>query len=172
MTSATVGFFLGHFFGGTLLRRYGGRRINRVRQKIAKHGILASALVRNLPAGPFIMVNMVAGVSHMPIRKYWIGTGLGILPKTILIAFLGQGLMSFLETRATQDLILIIVGIAAWIALIVLVRWAMKRSAVLREVSFTETEPEDRQAEQAAQTPSAAPSPAMAPSRGPGSPAA
>ena len=172
MLSATVGFFLGHFFGGRLLRRYGGRRVNGMSQKIAKHGILASALVRNLPAGPFIMVNMVAGMSHMPIRKYWIGTGLGILPKTLLIAFLGQGLMSFVKTRSAEDLVLIAVGLAAWIGLIVLVRWAMKRSAVLQEVSFAKAEDELADSmEPATETGSRAePAPAAAEAAPPGTP--
>ena len=136
MISATIGFYLGKRFGASLVRRYGGRRVNSLSEAMGHHGILATALLRNLPAGPFIFVNMVAGLSHMSLAKYVIGTALGSLPKMLAVSFLGVSFFQLiLEGEPIHLLIAAGVGIA-WLAFMyVLRRWWMRRSAALREIA-------------------------------------
>jgi uncharacterized membrane protein YdjX (TVP38/TMEM64 family) len=115
MVSANVGFWIGRLSGGRVLRRYGGERIHRASELLGRRGILASALVRVLPSGPFIMVNLVAGVSHMTQARFLIGTGIGIIPKTALIAFVGDKFISFLHERDPVEFALAGGMLALWV---------------------------------------------------------
>ncbi len=121
MVSAWLTFSLGYFFGGGLLRRYGGR-LNEWSAFLGRHGILATALVRVVPTGPFIVVNMVAGASHISTAKFLTGTAFGTLPKTILIAILGDRLLSFMDTKDPLDLLIIAGVFGVWAAILVGVR--------------------------------------------------
>ncbi len=123
LCSSSVGFWLGHFFGGELLRRFGGSQVNSVSARLAKHGILTSAIVRVVPAGPAIMVNMVLGVSHISYARFLLGTALGITPKILLIALVSEGVMEFVDSGNTLVLGGIAVLVFAWILAMI---WARR----------------------------------------------
>ena len=120
--SASTHFGLGKRFGNRLLDRYGGERTHVFSRKIAQHGILASAGVRVIPSAPFIVVNTAAGVSHMAYWKFVLGTGLGTIPKTGLISFVGGNVMDILREQNLQDIALVVAIIVLWIALGLLAR--------------------------------------------------
>ena len=48
-TSAMLGYGLGRLFGRNLVRRLGGRRINRISDKLARRGTAAVVALRVLP---------------------------------------------------------------------------------------------------------------------------
>ncbi|HXU99659.1 MAG TPA: VTT domain-containing protein, partial [Caulobacteraceae bacterium] len=50
--------------------------------------------VRLVPFAPFVLINITAGVTSMSWWAFLIGTGLGILPKIVVIAFAGQSVMA------------------------------------------------------------------------------
>ena len=140
MASATLTFGLGHFLGGRWVRRFGGERVQRTIDFIGRHGILASGLVRVVPSAPFIVVNAAAGAAHIPMWKFWTGTGVGIVPKIALIAILSaffpdpdalQGemdnVLEFFTSRDPRDLGLIVLVIAGWLGFLVLMRWLYRR---------------------------------------------
>lgn len=120
--SASTHFGLGKRFGNRLLNRYGGERTHVFSRKIAQHGILASAGVRVIPSAPFIVVNTAAGVSHMVYWKFALGTGLGTIPKTGLISFVGGNVMDILREQNLQDIALVVAIIVLWIVLGLLAR--------------------------------------------------
>ena len=122
MISASTHFGLGKRFGNRLLNRYGGERTHVFSRKIAQHGILASAGVRVIPSAPFIVVNTAAGVSHMAYWKFVLGTGLGTVPKTGLISFVGGNVMDILREQNLQDIALVVAIVVLWIALGLLAR--------------------------------------------------
>jgi uncharacterized membrane protein YdjX (TVP38/TMEM64 family) len=87
MISGALTFWLGRLFGEATLARLGEGRIKRFTRFIARNAFAASAIVRNAPAGPFLMVNMVFGAVRAKFLHYWAGMGLGIVPKIAMIAF-------------------------------------------------------------------------------------
>lgn len=87
MISGAITFWLGRFFGAATLARLGEGRVKRFTNFIARNVFAASAIVRNAPAGPFLMVNMVFGAVHAKFLHYWAGMGLGIVPKIAMVAF-------------------------------------------------------------------------------------
>ncbi|WP_375203746.1 TVP38/TMEM64 family protein [Hyphococcus sp.] len=140
MASATLTFALGHFLGGRWVNRIGSDRVQRTIDFIGNHGVLASGLVRVVPSAPFIVVNAAAGAAHIPLWKFWTGTGIGIIPKIALIAVLSaffpdpsalqaemNNVLSFFTSRDPRDLGLIVLVILGWLAFLLLMRWVYRR---------------------------------------------
>ena len=140
MVSATLTFGLGHFLGGRWIHRLGGDRVHRTIDFIGGHGILASGLVRVVPSAPFIVVNAAAGAAHIPMWKFWTGTGIGIVPKIMLVALLGvmapdadvlkdgvSGVVDFFTSREPADLALVALIVAGWVGFLLAMRWIYKR---------------------------------------------
>ncbi|MEM7660834.1 MAG: VTT domain-containing protein [Pseudomonadota bacterium] len=92
--SGTATFFAGRWIGEGAFRRYAGDRARRLSGMIERNAFIASAIVRNVPAGPFLFVNMAFGISGARWLPYISGLALGTIPKTALIAFAGQGVVS------------------------------------------------------------------------------
>lgn len=140
MASATLTFGLGHFLGGRWVRRFGGERVQRTIAFIGRHGVVASGLVRVVPSAPFIVVNAAAGAAHIPLWKFWLGSGVGIIPKIALVAVLSaffpdpnalqsemDKVLQFFTSRDPRDLGLIALIIAGWLGFLILVRWVYRR---------------------------------------------
>lgn len=104
MVSSTLGFYIGRWSGGTMLRRYAGPRLNATSELLGRRGVFASFIVRLVPSGPAVVVNMVAGVTHMRLWKFLLGTGAGIVPKTAAIAFFGGSLLAALRSRNVLEI--------------------------------------------------------------------
>lgn len=83
---AILSYSIGDYLGHDGLRHFGGERINRVSGRLAERGLLAVIIIRMLPIAPFAIVNMIAGASHLRIKDFVLGTILGMLPGTVLIA--------------------------------------------------------------------------------------
>lgn len=140
MASATLTFGLGHFLGGRWVRRIGSERVQRTIDFIGRHGVLASGLVRVVPSAPFIVVNAAAGAAHIPIWKFWTGTGVGIIPKIAVVALLAAftpdadalregigGVVEFFMSRDPVHLGVLVLIIAGWLGFLVLMRWLYRR---------------------------------------------
>lgn len=84
LLSATATYCVGKWLGRDTVQNFGGPRINRLSERVAKRGILAMAVVRVLPLAPFTVVNIVAGASSISLRDYLIGTVLGMSPGIII----------------------------------------------------------------------------------------
>ncbi|MFQ5562107.1 MAG: TVP38/TMEM64 family protein [Parvularculaceae bacterium] len=136
MASATFTFGLGHMLGGGWVRRFGGPRVQTTIGFVGRHGALASGLVRVVPSAPFIVVNAAAGAAHIPILKFWAGTGVGIVPKILLVAALGAlapdqsalreglgGVVEFFTNREPRHLALLVLIVTVWLGFLLLVRW-------------------------------------------------
>ena len=99
MISAGLNFWLGRWIGAERLRQFGGDLVNRVIGVVRKNGFITSLAVRLVPTGPFVLVNMAAGVSRMTFSAFFSGTAIGIIPKILIVAFLGQSVITGLEGK-------------------------------------------------------------------------
>lgn len=109
MVSASLNFWLGRWMGAERLQRYGGELVNRIIQIVRKNGFMTSFAVRFVPTGPFVLVNMAAGVSRMTFAAFFSGTALGIIPKIAIVVLVGQGLISGAEGKVVMT---IFIGLA------------------------------------------------------------
>jgi len=122
LVSASLDFWLGRWMGAERLRRYGGDLVNRIIRIVRKNGFVTSFAVRFVPTGPFVLVNMAAGVSRMKFQSFFLGTALGIIPKIAVVALVGQGLISGSEGKAAMS---VFIGLA--VLIIGLMFFARKR---------------------------------------------
>lgn len=130
MVSASLTFGLGHVFGASFVKKLSAGRMNRMVGMLQRHGIMTTMMVRWTPSAPFIVVNAIAGAARISILKFWIGTGLGIIPKILFIAaFTGQvdELMKFFTNRDPQHLVMLVALVVGWLAFLMLVRWIYMR---------------------------------------------
>lgn len=94
---AACSYGIGTYLGYEALCRLAGQRINRVSRQLAKRGILTVFVVRLLPLAPFAVVNMIAGMTHVRLRDFLIGTVFGMLPGIFLIGFSIEQVLRWLE---------------------------------------------------------------------------
>jgi len=128
LSSASVNYFLGRWFGADILKRYGGDWANRISDFIGRNGLLASMIVRWVPSGPFIVVNMGFGVSKTPYWAFVLGTAIGTAPKIIVVGLAGQSILALLSGQN----ILLAAGLAAavvlWLGIMLLARRWLRRN--------------------------------------------
>ncbi len=97
MCSGSLFYGVGRFSGSSVLARIPSRRLERFTRFVGRNAFIASAVVRNIPAGPFIFVNMVFGALKARVLPYFVGMAVGIIPKIALVAFAGKGIRAALE---------------------------------------------------------------------------
>lgn len=80
MLAAWANFGLGAAAGPDRLRRYAGPKIDEFSRRVARQGVRAIVAVRLVPMAPFLVINAMAGASHITLRDYLLGTVLGMAP--------------------------------------------------------------------------------------------
>jgi uncharacterized membrane protein YdjX (TVP38/TMEM64 family) len=110
--SAALTYGLGAWIGRETVRELLGARINSLSRRIAKRGILAVMVVRVLPVAPFLVVNVVAGASHIGLRDFLIGTLFGMAPGIVLTVTFAHHLAEVARRPTAGTIaVLVVVGL-------------------------------------------------------------
>jgi uncharacterized membrane protein YdjX (TVP38/TMEM64 family) len=117
MASATVVYGIGAWLGRDSLRNFLGTRLDQVRKRIVRQGVVAIAAVRLVPVAPFTVVNLVAGASGVGFREYVAGTLLGLAPGLFAMAVFGAQIMRTLSSPTVVDVLILVVGLIVWVGL-------------------------------------------------------
>jgi uncharacterized membrane protein YdjX (TVP38/TMEM64 family) len=147
MVSATVDFWLARIAGAKAIKRYGGKTVNRISAFVGRNGFFASMIVRIVPSAPFIVVNMAAGISRMSYFAFIAGAGVGVIPKTAVIAFFGGSLMALIAGGGWQAWAALGAALIAWIGLMLFSRRLLRADsgpAVPENEHLAEPEASDR----------------------------
>ena len=128
LTAASVNYWLGRIFGARILKRYGGDWANRISSFIGRNGLVASMVVRWVPSGPFIVVNMGFGIARTPYWAFGLGTALGTGPKIIVVGMAGQGIMAMLAEGRILFGLALLAAVVAWIAVMLVARKWLRRN--------------------------------------------
>ena len=128
LTSASVNFLLGRLFGADILKRYGGDWANRISSFIGRNGLLASMIVRWVPSGPFIVVNMGFGVAKTPYWAFLLGTAIGTAPKIFVVGLAGQSILALLSEGQLGLGIALALAVAVWIGVMLVARRWLRRN--------------------------------------------
>lgn len=73
------------------LKRFPGL-FTRLNGGIAKNGVLYLVSLRLLPAVPFFAVNLLAGLTSLPLARFYLASQIGMLPATIIYVNAGASL--------------------------------------------------------------------------------
>jgi uncharacterized membrane protein YdjX (TVP38/TMEM64 family) len=114
MISAWIGFTGGPFLSRGLFPKMRSRTLARVSNFVARNGFWSAFIVRFLPSGPFVLVNMALGASRVKLFPFLIGTSIGVLPKGILIALTGAGLMTAANAQGQTTMVILCVAALIW----------------------------------------------------------
>ena len=141
MASGALTFWVGQLAGERAFRRYAGKSANRIAGFIGRNAFLASAVVRNVPTGPFLLVNMAFGVSRARFWHFMAGMGVGALPKILLIAFAGRSLLAALQGNPGTAILTALAAVGVYAAVAFWMRRRAQRSR--QSVSLIGTKPVD-----------------------------
>ena len=122
LAAAMLGFWIGQSVGAERLRRLDAKLIRKLSAAVRKNGFMTSLVVRLVPTGPAILVNLAAGVSRMKFRHFVAGTAIGIIPKIVVVCLVSQGLISGLSGSLMAVVFAALAGVAILISW-----WARKR---------------------------------------------
>ncbi|MBL8535787.1 MAG: TVP38/TMEM64 family protein [Hyphomonadaceae bacterium] len=128
IASGAITYLTGRFASGETRKRFGGATGGRFTRFMGRNAFWASFIVRFLPTAPFIVVNMAFGAARVNFWAFMGGLTLGVLPKTAIIAFAGDGIMDALEGNLGSAALMGVIAIALWFFGVVLVRrWLRAR---------------------------------------------
>lgn len=85
---------------GATLAEKAGPFVQRLSSGFAKDAFNYLLFLRLVPAFPFFIVNVVAGVCRVPLKTFAIATFLGIIPGSFVFAWLGRGLGSAIDAQS------------------------------------------------------------------------
>lgn len=89
---ALVAFAAGRFMGQEFVVRALGGRFRNMLDRIARNGFYITLYLRIVPVIPYNAFNLLAGASPITFRDYFWASMIGMVPGTILFAFLGDAL--------------------------------------------------------------------------------
>ncbi|KKT23795.1 MAG: hypothetical protein UW09_C0002G0060 [candidate division TM6 bacterium GW2011_GWF2_43_87] len=99
-SGATLSFLVSRRLVGNYLQCTYEQKLERFNRLFREHGTWFLLLVRLIPAIPFVMVNVLAGLTIVPLKNFFWTTLVGMLPVTTLLVLSGseiQNASSFVE---------------------------------------------------------------------------
>ena len=122
LISTYLAFLIGRHLGSDLLNRIAGKKLEQIRKQVKRKGIWTIAILRMVPIAPFIVINLVAGASRIPLRDFLFGTFVGMLPGTIILALVSDGVIRATEAPNISHLLIIIAVLGSLALLTVMMR--------------------------------------------------
>ncbi|MYH01070.1 MAG: TVP38/TMEM64 family protein [Nitrospira sp. SB0675_bin_23] len=93
-TGATLAFLAARYILRDWVEQKFGKRIEPIQAGFAQNAFSYLLTLRLIPAFPFFLVNLVSGLTRIPLGTYIIGTSVGIIPGSFVYAFAGRQLGS------------------------------------------------------------------------------
>lgn len=93
-TGATLAFLAARYILRDWVEQKFGKRIEPIQAGFAQNAFSYLLTLRLIPAFPFFLVNLVSGLTRIPLGTYIIGTSVGIIPGSFVYAFAGKQLGS------------------------------------------------------------------------------
>ncbi|WBW97369.1 TVP38/TMEM64 family protein [Oceanirhabdus sp. W0125-5] len=119
MAGAAICFLLARGFGRVFVEKMNGNGAVKDMEKFfEKHGKYAILIARLLPFVSFDIVSYVAGITSMSFWSFFIATGIGQLPATIIYSIAGNFLVGGMKY--------FVIGLSLIFALSVLIYWSKK----------------------------------------------
>jgi uncharacterized membrane protein YdjX (TVP38/TMEM64 family) len=135
IVAAWIHFIIGRLGGAKLVERYGGNTINRLSRFIGRNDFLASLIVRSVPTAPAVIVNMAFGASQANFWRYTAGVIVGSIPKILIVALLGQSVLSAMGGGIALAVGGVITVVAIWISVALAARRAVNDEPALQKPS-------------------------------------
>jgi len=123
-TGSTLAFLGSRYLFRDLVQRRFGKWLEAVNRGLDKDGLYYLLTLRLIPLIPFFVVNLVIGLSRMPVRTFWWVSQLGMFPATCIYVNAGKQLGSIESPRDILSPRLVL-SLALLGAAPVIFRWAV-----------------------------------------------
>ena len=117
--SGTVSFAIGRTLGHRHVAQLTGSRLHGISMKLRSGGVTAIAAVRMMPVTHFAVVSLVAGVSHVRLRDFILGTVIGMAPGVGAIALVGRQVVATAHEPGLEQFAWLMVVSLAILALLI-----------------------------------------------------
>ena len=77
--------------------------------------MLAIFALRNMPVAPFTFINVVAGVSHVRFRDFFVGTVAGMAPGIAAMCVMGESIWRLFADPSPGRMALLAGAVLLWI---------------------------------------------------------
>ncbi|MDA8164189.1 MAG: TVP38/TMEM64 family protein [Desulfobacteraceae bacterium] len=92
-TGATLAFlFARYLFREPVARKLGGPRLEKLNRELEREGMSYLLFLRLVPVFPFFLINLGAALTAIPLRTFFIGTLVGIVPGSLVFVNAGASL--------------------------------------------------------------------------------
>ena len=108
VVAATLGacavFLAARYLLGDILWAKAGSGIGKLEAGFREHALSYLLVLRLIPIVPFWLVNLVPAFVGVPLRTFFVGTALGIIPGSLVYTSVGNGLGVVIDEGETPDL--------------------------------------------------------------------
>jgi uncharacterized membrane protein YdjX (TVP38/TMEM64 family) len=108
VVAATVGacavFLAARYAFADYFRAKAGRALRRMERGFRVNALSYLLFLRLIPVFPFWLVNLVPALLGMPLRTFFLGTVVGILPGSFVYTLVGHGIGAVLDAGGEPDL--------------------------------------------------------------------
>lgn len=133
VVAALSHYALGRSVKREVVRRLAGERLDALSEILKRHGLIAVIVLRVLPLGPFVMVNVIAGAIRLRPMHFTLATLIGMAPGVIVMTVFGGKVSQHLRSQGDANWWIagFLVLAAAFFAYH-LHRWSRRKFAALR----------------------------------------
>jgi uncharacterized membrane protein YdjX (TVP38/TMEM64 family) len=128
LASAGVLHQIGTAFPEHVFSRFAGRHAEQLRVRVARHGLIAVAIVRLLPIAPYSIVSLASGIAGIARVPYLAGTALGMLPGIVLYALFADRARKVIADPRPLSFALLLFALLLIVAVALLLRHLRARA--------------------------------------------
>ncbi len=111
--SALIGAFVAHFIankvGIDFFPMKWKSRICAIQHKIEKKGLRNMIFVRFIPLISFDLISYAAGLAHLKLSSYMLGTMIGIAPRVFAYSYVGANIIDTSDPRFIASMVILLV---------------------------------------------------------------
>ena len=130
-TGASLAMLAARFVLGHTVQQRFGQRLAAVNAGVAKDGAFYLFSLRLVPVFPFFLINLLMGLTQLPVRTFYWVSQLGMLPGTVVYVLAGTQLaqLDSLSGIVSPGLLasFALLGLFPWLAKWLLAKWQAKR---------------------------------------------
>ncbi len=107
LLSSAEGYGIGRLIGRDLLHKLAGRRLTPLVDRMEQHGFLAVLVMRIVPLGPFMLVNLFIGASAIRFLYFFLASIVGRLPGILVLTLFSVQIENALRRPGLTSFILL-----------------------------------------------------------------
>lgn len=105
-----IAFYYSRFLGQTVVVARWPKAVKKVDDFLGTEPFLMTLLIRLLPVGSNVVINLAAGVTNVRALSFVGGSALGYIPQTLVFALVGKGVKVDTESRIAVSVLLFVIS--------------------------------------------------------------